>query len=41
LIMTFAFWMYTIAVVLMRARRIVLERERQTSWVAELVSERK
>ena len=41
LIMTFAFWMYTIAVVLMRARRIVLERERQTSWVAELVSNRK
>lgn len=41
LIMTFAFWMYTIAVVLMRARRIVLERERQTSWVAELVSSRK
>jgi heme exporter protein C len=37
LIMTFAFWMYTIAVVLMRVRRTVLERERQTSWVKELV----
>jgi heme exporter protein C len=36
-IMAVAFWMYTIAVVLMRARRIVLERERQTSWVMELV----
>jgi heme exporter protein C len=41
LIMTIAFWMYTIAVVLMRARRIVLERERQTSWVAELVGKAK
>lgn len=38
LIMTFAFWMYSIAVVLMRARRIVLERERQTSWVMEMLS---
>ena len=37
LVMTFAFWMYTIAVVLMRVRRTVLERERQTSWVKELV----
>lgn len=36
LIMTFAFWTYTIAVVLMRVRRTVLERERQTSWVKEL-----
>jgi heme exporter protein C len=38
LIMSIAFWMYTIAVVLMRARRIVLERERQTGWVMELLS---
>jgi len=37
LIMSIAFWMYTIAVVLMRAQRIVLERERQTSWVMELL----
>lgn len=37
LIMSIAFWMYTIAVVLMRARRIVLERERQSGWVMELV----
>jgi len=36
-IMAIGFWMYTIAVVLMRARRIVLERERQTNWVAELL----
>jgi len=41
LIMTFAFWMYTIAVVLMRVRRIILERERQTTWVMKLVSDRK
>ncbi|MCF6209937.1 MAG: heme ABC transporter permease [Gammaproteobacteria bacterium] len=36
LIMTFAFWMYTIVIVLMRVRRIILERERQTTWVMEL-----
>ncbi|MBL1277515.1 MAG: hypothetical protein COB30_015645 [Ectothiorhodospiraceae bacterium] len=38
LIMTVAFWMYTIAVVLMRVRRTLLERERQTTWVKDLVS---
>jgi len=38
LILAIAFWMYTIAVVLYRARSIILERERQTSWVQELVS---
>jgi len=37
IVMSFAFWMYTIAVVLMRARNIILERERQTAWVEELV----
>lgn len=37
LVMSIAFWMYTIAVVLMRARNIILERERQTVWVEELV----
>jgi heme exporter protein C len=41
LVMVFAFWMYTIAVVLMRARRIILEREGQTTWVAEMVGGRK
>ncbi len=41
LIMTFAFWMYTIAITLMRVRRIILERERQTTWVMELVSDEK
>jgi len=35
LVMTFAFWMYTIAVVLMRVRCIILERERHSDWVAE------
>ncbi len=38
LIMSIACWMYTIAVVLMRVRRIVLERERQSTWVMELAS---
>ncbi len=41
LIMAVAFWMYTIAVVLMRVRRIILERERQTTWVMKLVSDEK
>ena len=33
LIMTFAFWAYAFAVVLTRTRAIVLERERNASWV--------
>ncbi len=32
LIMALAAWMYTIAVALVRARSLVLERERQTEW---------
>ena len=32
LIMALAAWMYTIAVALVRARSLVLERERQTDW---------
>lgn len=35
LIMTFAFWAYAFAVVFMRTRAIVLERERDTDWVAK------
>jgi heme exporter protein C len=34
LIMTFAFWAYAFAVVFMRTRAIVLERERDAEWVA-------
>jgi heme exporter protein C len=41
MIMVFAFWMYSIAVVLMRARNIILEREKQTTWVQELVTNKK
>jgi heme exporter protein C len=36
LIMTFAFWAYAFAVVFMRTRAIVLEREAHTAWVDEL-----
>lgn len=36
LIMALAFWMYTIAVALMRVRCIMLERERSADWVKEL-----
>jgi hypothetical protein len=33
LLMALAFWMYSIAVALMRVRAIILERERHTEWV--------
>ncbi|WP_456412646.1 heme ABC transporter permease [Thiolapillus sp.] len=36
LIMTFAFWAYTIAVAMFRVRSIILEREKDTRWVSEL-----
>jgi heme exporter protein C len=36
LIMTLAFWAYAFAVVFTRTRAIVLERERDTAWVADL-----
>jgi len=38
LVMTFAFWAYAFAVVLMRACAIVLERERETDWVRGLAA---
>ncbi|MDH5228589.1 MAG: heme ABC transporter permease [Candidatus Heimdallarchaeota archaeon] len=37
MLLTFAFWLYTIAVALMRVRNIILERESQTAWVQDLV----
>lgn len=39
-VMAIAFWMYTIAVVLARVRSEILERERSTAWVSELVLEK-
>ncbi len=41
LIMVFAFWLYTIAVVLMRVRNDIIERERDTNWVVEEMSKEK
>jgi len=35
LVMTLAFWMYSIAVVLARSRVIILERERGTRWARQ------
>jgi heme exporter protein C len=32
LVMTFGFWMYSVAVILARMRCIIIERERQPSW---------
>ncbi len=37
LIMTFGFWAYAIAVAMIRVQAIILERERNTTWVTELV----
>jgi len=31
-----ACWLYAIAVVLVRVRSIILERERNTTWIADL-----
>ena len=41
LLMTFAFWAYAFAVVFMRARAVVLERESDADWVRELAAARK
>jgi heme exporter protein C len=34
--MLVACWLYAIAVVLARVRSIILERERNTTWIADL-----
>ncbi len=39
LVMTFACWFYTIAVVMTRVRRIILEREGNSTWVKEMLQE--
>lgn len=36
LVMTFSCWMYSFVTSLMRVRRIILERDRNTQWVSEL-----
>ena len=36
LIVSIACWMYAIAVILIRTRAIILERERHTAWVGQL-----
>ena len=38
LIMTFACWMYAIAISLARVRGIILEREKNTQWVDQIVA---
>ena len=38
LLMTIAFWAYSFAVVFMRTRAIILERERQAQWVRDLAA---
>jgi heme exporter protein C len=39
LIMTLGFWAYSIAVAMQRVRCIILEREKESNWVRELVAE--
>jgi heme exporter protein C len=39
LTMALAAWAYAIAVALVRVRRLILERERKTEWVNEILSE--
>ncbi len=39
LLMTFAFWLYTIAIALMRVRSEILERERHSDWVSATVAD--
>lgn len=39
LIMTLGFWAYAIAVAMYRVRSIILERERDSSWVKQLITE--
>ena len=41
LLMTFACWAYAFAVVFVRVRAIIIERERGTAWVSELLAGRK
>lgn len=38
LVMAVAFWMYTVAVALMRVRCEILERERHSEWVGEVLA---
>ena len=38
LLMAMCFWMYSIAVALMRVRTIMLERERHTDWVKAILA---
>jgi heme exporter protein C len=37
LVMAVAAWFYTIAVALVRVRRIILERERHTEWAKAIL----
>jgi heme exporter protein C len=41
LVMALAFWMYSIAAVLVRVRSIILTREKRADWVRELLKEGK
>jgi len=38
LLMTFACWAYAFAVVFVRVRAIIVERERGTAWVSEMLA---
>jgi len=40
LVVALAFWMYSFVAILMRVRNIILERERHTTWVNEMLEEK-
>jgi heme exporter protein C len=39
LVMTIAFWAYAFAVIFMRVRNIILQRERHTKWLQNLTGD--
>jgi heme exporter protein C len=41
IVMTFAMWAYTFAVSFMRVRNEILEKEKNSSWVGELMGSKK
>ena len=41
LVMTLSFWMYCFAVPLMRVRNTILDRERDTAWISEMLEVKK
>ena len=41
MVMVFAFWAYAIGMALVRARALILEREKRSQWVADMLAARR